>query len=314
MFSDCSNGTCDYRKTSFLDTDLIVIGGGGIIDTKFWALNEANIEEMRESKIPIAFLNVNIYQESLSNSQFIKKLFDLNASWWVRDKCTHDELKKLNFKVKFLPDILFTLKLENKNKINKKLLNIFLNYYAFKPAFDNDNVAAWIDMQSKCKELASYLDWLTTFGWNIQLVPCQSSQEIDDRVISSYIYGLCKNKSKISWISKPTSWRNIIKIIADSDLVISQRYHSSVASISLGIRFVDITHHSKNIELIKDASVTGASVLLKNLNKNNLIDATRYAEFNSNYKNNIINYKTNAMRLWRDFETDWDNFIISLEK
>lgn len=314
LFSDCSNGTFDYRKTSFLDTDLIVIGGGGIIDTKFWALNEANIEEMRESKIPIAFLNVNIYQESLSNSQFIKKLFDLNASWWVRDKFTHDELKKLNFKVKFLPDILFTLKLENKNKINKKLLNIFLNYYAFKPAFDNDNVAAWIDMQSKCKELASYLDWLTTFGWNIQLVPCQSSQEIDDRVISSYIYGLCKNKSKISWISKPTSWRNIIKIIADSDLVISQRYHSSVASISLGIRFVDITHHSKNIELIKDASVTGASVLLKNLNKNNLIDATRYAEFNSNYKNNIINYKTNAMRLWKDFETDWDNFIISLEK
>ena len=60
--------------------------------------------------------------------------------------------------------------------------------------------------------------------------------------------------------------------------------------------------------------MTGASVLLKNLNKNNLIDATRYAEFNSNYKNNIINYKTNAMRLWRDFETDWDNFIISLEK
>lgn len=93
MFSDCSNGTFDYRKTSFLDTDLIVIGGGGIIDTKFWALNEANIEEMRESKIPIAFLNVNIYQESLSNSQFIKKLFDLDASWWVRDKFTHDELK-----------------------------------------------------------------------------------------------------------------------------------------------------------------------------------------------------------------------------
>jgi polysaccharide pyruvyl transferase WcaK-like protein len=314
LFSDCSNGTFDYRKTSFLDTDLIVIGGGGIIDTKFWALSEANIEEMRKSKIPIVFLNVNIYQESLNNSQFVKSLFDLNASWWVRDKFTYDELKKLNFKVKFLPDILFTLKLENKNKINKKLLNIFLNYYAFKPAFDNENVAAWIDMQSKCKELASYLDWLTTFGWNIQLVPCQSSQEIDDRVISSYIYGLCKNKSKISWISKPTNWRNIIKIIADSDLVISQRYHSSVASMSLGIRFVDITHHSKNIELIKDASVTGASVLLKNLNKNNLIDATRYAEFNSNYKNNIINYKTNAMRLWRDFETDWDNFIISLEK
>ena len=73
LFSDCSNGTFDYRKTSFLDTDLIVIGGGGIIDTKFWALNEANIEQIRESKIPIAFLNVNIYQESLSNSQFIKK-------------------------------------------------------------------------------------------------------------------------------------------------------------------------------------------------------------------------------------------------
>ena len=95
LFSDCSNGTFDYRKTSFLDTDLIVIGGGGIIDTKFWALSEANIEEMRKSKIPIVFLNVNIYQESLNNSQFVKSLFDLNASWWVRDKFTHDELKKL---------------------------------------------------------------------------------------------------------------------------------------------------------------------------------------------------------------------------
>lgn len=314
LFSDCSNGTFDYQKFSFLDTDLVVIGGGGIIDNKFWALTENNLNLLKDSKIPVAFLNVNIYQESLNNINFMQNLLELNASWWVRDKFTYDQLKKLNFKVKYLPDILFSLNIENKNKINKKLLNIFLNYYAFKPAFDNENVSAWIDMQSKCKELASYLDWLTTFGWNIQLVPCQSSQEIDDRIISAYIYGLCKNKSKISWISKPTSWRGIIKIISDSDLVISQRYHSSVASMSLGVRFVDITHHAKNIELIKDASITGSSVYLKNLNKNNLIDATRYAEFNSNYKNNIINYKTNAMKLWKEFETDWNHFIMKLEK
>lgn len=314
LFSDCSNGTIDYKKSSFLDTDLVVMGGGGIIDNKFWALNETNMLLLKESKIPIAFINVNIYQESINNLSFMQNLLELDANWWVRDKFTFEQLKKLNFKVKYLPDILFSFNIENKNKINKKLLNIFLNYYAFKPAFDNENVSSWIEMQSKCKELASYLDWLTTFGWNIQLVPCQSSQEIDDRVISAYIYGLCKNKNKISWISKPTNWRGIIKIIADSDLVISQRYHSSVACMSLGVRFVDITHHAKNIELIKDASISGGSIALKNLNKNNLIDATRYAEFNSNYKNNIINYKTNAMKLWKDFEIDWNNFIMSLEK
>ena len=313
LYSDCTNGTLDYQKSSFLDSDVVVIGGGGIVDNKFWALNEVNLPKLKESGKPVVFLNVNIYNESLNNSQFISNLSDLNAKWWVRDKFSFESLKKLNFDVKYLPDILFSSKVENKNKINKKLLNIFLNYYAFKPAFDNENVASWIEMQSKCKELASYLDWLTTFGWNIQLVPCQCSQEIDDRIISSYIYGLCKNKSKISWISKPTNWRTILKIVSDSDLIISQRYHSSVAAMLCGVRFVDITHHAKNIELIKDASINASSISLKNLNKNNLIDATRYAEFNSNYKNNIINYRTNAMKLWKEFEIEWDNFIKDLE-
>lgn len=305
IYSDTSNlKVLNYKDHSHLLNDIIVIGGGGIIDKKFWALNDENIIKLKESNKKILFLNVNVYSEALKDAYFVENLKSLNALWWVRDKSSVDLLKNLNIQSNYLPDITFRKFIDNRTKSSKKLLNVFLNFYALKGLFDHDNVTNWIDCQSKARELASYFDWLTTFGWNIQFVPCQTVSEVDDRLISAYIYALCKNKNKISWISKPSNWRNIVKIIIDSDLVISQRYHSTAFAISHGVRVVDITHHAKNIEFLNDVGISQAGVELKSLNRKSLIEATKYAEHNTIYKNNLNNYKYLASQKWISFEKE----------
>lgn len=305
VYSDTSNlKVINYKDKSHLDNDLIVIGGGGIVDKKFWALNELNIEKLINSNKKILFLNVSVYSEAAKDGNFAESLRNLNAKWWVRDKSSVELLKSINILSNYLPDITFRKFTDNKPKANKKLLNIFLNFYALKGLFDHENVTLWLECQNKARELASYFDWLTTFGWNIQLVPCQTVSEVDDRLISSYIYALCKNKQKISWISKPNNWKNIIKIIIDSDLVISQRYHSTAFAMANGIRVVDITHHAKNIEFLNDIGISEAGVDLKTLSRKSLIEATKFAEHNVNYKNNVNNYKYLASQKWAVFEKE----------
>jgi polysaccharide pyruvyl transferase WcaK-like protein len=155
---------------------------------------------------------------------------------------------------------------------------------------------------------------LTTFGWNIQFVPCQTVADVDDRLISAYVYALCKNKNKISWISKPTNWKSIVKIILDSDLVISQRYHSTAFALCHGIRVVDITHHAKNIEFLNDVGISQAGVSLKTLERKSLISATNYAEHNMTYKNNVNNYKYLASQKWANFESELKSILESWSK
>lgn len=313
VYSDTANlKVYNYKNHSHLDNDIIVIGGGGIIDNKFWALSEDNLDKLNNKKI--IFLNVNIYNETIKNIDFMNKLKCLNAHWWVRDKSSVDLLSSVEIESNFLPDITFKNNVDNKNKTNKKLLNVFLNFYALKGLFDHDNVSNWVECQAKAHELASYFDWLTTFGWNIQFVPCQTASDVDDRLISAYIFGLCKNKQKINWISKPTNWKNIVKIIMDSDLVISQRYHSTAFAVANGIRVVDVTHHSKNIEFLKDVGIVQAGVSLKGLTRPSLIEATRYAEHNSNFKNNLNNYKLSGSQKWVDFELEWSKLVNSWSK
>jgi polysaccharide pyruvyl transferase WcaK-like protein len=313
VYSDTANlKVYDYKNHSHLDNDIIVIGGGGIVDNKFWALSEDNIDKLKNKKI--IFLNVNIYSEAAKNVDFMNKLKSLDALWWVRDKSSVDLLYSSGIASSFLPDVTFKNIVDNKNKTNKKLLNVFLNFYALKGLFDHDNVNNWVECQAQARELASYFDWLTTFGWNIQFVPCQTAFDVDDRLISAYIFGLCKNKQKINWISKPTNWKNIVKIIMDSDLVISQRYHSTAFAVANGIRVVDINHHSKNIEFLKDVGIVQAGVSLKGLTRSNLIEATKYAEHNSNFKNNLNNYKLYGSQKWFDFELEWNRLVDSWSK
>ena len=305
VYSDTSNlKVLNYNDHSPFVNDVIVIGGGGIVDKKFWALNDENILKLKNLNKKILFLNVNIYSEALKDIEFANNLKSLNALWWVRDKSSVELLNQCGIESIYLPDVTFRKFNDTRAKPNKKLLNVFLNFYALKGLFDHDNVTNWLECQAKSRELASYFDWLTTFGWNIQFVPCQTVSEVDDRLIGAYIYALCKNKNKISWMSKPSNWKNIVKIIIDSDLVISQRYHSTAFAISHGVRVVDITHHAKNIEFLSDVGITQAGVELKTLNRKNLIEATKYAEHNSIYKTNLNNYKYQASQKWVNFEKD----------
>ena len=101
VYSDTANlKVVNYKNNSHLDNDIIVIGGGGIIDNKFWALTDENIDKLKNKKI--IFLNVNVYSEAIKNIDFVNKLKSFDASWWVRDKNSVELLSSVGIKSTFL--------------------------------------------------------------------------------------------------------------------------------------------------------------------------------------------------------------------
>ena len=63
VYSDSSNlKVINYKNSSHLNNDIIVIGGGGIIDNKFWALQDENIDKLIASNKKIIFFSCSFFK------------------------------------------------------------------------------------------------------------------------------------------------------------------------------------------------------------------------------------------------------------
>src|SRR5579862_2933621 len=176
---------------SYLDKDVIIIGGGGIVDPNFWAFSNNRIEQIIKSRKPVYFLNVNVYPEGVSNSIFVNQLQQLNATWWVRDTYTQNLLLKNNIQSTFLPDITFRENIITPGDVNtdNKIVTVILNHNTLMPCFQDTNVHTWLEANNNMRIIAHHLDWLTNFGWTISIIPAQVATFIDDRIPAALIYG-----------------------------------------------------------------------------------------------------------------------------
>lgn len=292
-----TNGIAD---NSWLNSDLIIIGGGGIVDPKFWVLK--NMEALKGKNI--MFFNVSVYNHL--DSDFIVKLSGLNAKWYVRDTQSYDFLLQNGINSVLIQDIALSKPPIEKTQSTSKSLIFYPNVYAFAPEFiDNNSLTTeqWLKNKTNINSIAKFLDWMMSFGWVVTIAHAQISKLVDDRIVGGAIYGAINNKRNVNWVTNQLSYSEHIKLIQDSDFVISMRYHTSLLAILNGLPCIDIIHHAKNMSLWDDIKYNSNVVNFKNFDIDSLIQAAIASEKDTNYKLAISKYCSTA-------HFNWSNLIL----
>jgi polysaccharide pyruvyl transferase WcaK-like protein len=304
-YSDSANGNVinGYETQGHLKADLIVIGGGGIVNPKFWIFKKDGLNKLKQCSGKIIFLNVNVNAGDLSNANFTSGLKSLNAEWYVRDEYSISLLDKYGIKANFLPDITF-YKYQERENIPGKTLAVALNSYVLNDYFSCDK-----DLRARLfvNVLSKFLDWMVHFGWHVKFVPLQTSYDFDDRIIGGAVYNSMKSKSHAIWISERLSHEQVAKELYSSNLIISMRYHSSVVAAAAGVPFIDIMHHNKNKAFINDIQSLGIAMDYTCVSHENFVKITQYAENNKQYKESISMYRQKALASWENFAKELTN-------
>lgn len=304
VFSDCERTNIEngLLNKKHLQCDLVIIGGGGIINKNFWTFKNGGIDELINSKKEIIFLNVNVYKDILKENAFIEKLKLLNSKWWVRDFESQKNLSEIGIDSIVMPDIAFykTKRFVEKRE-NKKLI-FFPNHYPFFSSFTNLKTSDWLLAQKNIFLLADYFDWLIHFGWEITISFAQHGGSVDDRVIGAMIFAHVKNKNKINWDIIPVSWEEKIELIKKYELVLSMRYHTTLVAVMNGIPCIDIIHHDKNKYFWRDLQFINKSLNMYMLDSEQLCNSTNFFYNFSDYLNKIDEYCIKSTEKWTEFE------------
>jgi hypothetical protein len=262
VFSDRkSDESFCYKKVGPNKSDIIALGGGGIITQNFWYIKEGLYKYLRDDQ-KLILLNVNLTSESVPVLALLRDKISLAV---VRDRFSYDLALKFlmdESKVILASDISY---IYNVKKINEgytdslsdkkeKKVSVCLNSYIFKDYFSNDSRQR-IYAEKAIIEISEFLKWMKTFNHKIQLVPSQVDTEVNDNTIHGILNGYIGGANK--WIYTNEHIEHNLK---NSSLIISARYHTTLFAIKNSIPFIDITHHSKNSNLLKDLGLQEFSI------------------------------------------------------
>jgi polysaccharide pyruvyl transferase WcaK-like protein len=262
VFSDRkSDESFCYKKVGPNKSDIIALGGGGIITQNFWYIKEGLYKYLRDDQ-KLILLNVNLTSESVPVLALLKDKISLAV---VRDRFSYDLALKFlmdESKVILASDISY---IYNVKKINEgytdslsdkkeKKVSVCLNSYIFKDYFSNDSRQR-IYAEKAIIEISEFLKWMKTFNHKVQLVPSQVDTEVNDNTIHGILNGYIGGANK--WIYTNEHIEHNLK---NSSLIISARYHTTLFAIKNSLPFIDITHHSKNSNLLKDLGLQEFSI------------------------------------------------------
>lgn len=292
------NGMKDH---SFLDSDLIVIGGGNIIGQGFWAFKDGMIERLPKDG-RVVFLNVGLTKDYLLDEVFSRQLNQLNATWWVRDSESIDILSNLGISANFLPDISLTLGTQLESQKEANTIGVLLNAYPMNDLFNHNNVYIHQRAHQFARVLAHHLDWMASFGWKIQLLPCHVSKQVDDRLIAAVIVGYMQNKKAVTWHTEYKPWQDLAVDIGKFEIVFSMRYHASTTAYASKTRFVDLIHHDKNRQFVRYTGLEHNAVNIWTATHDDLIAATAAAEATNTETWDKCHL---ALDLWNEFDKSW---------
>jgi len=317
VFSDKSADGIENAAVSrgHLDCDVIVIGGGGIINPDFWVFKGDGLTKLKAAQKPIAFVNVNVTAELLNNTSFAEELKNLKAKWWVRTRQSADILAGIGIAASLVPDISFRPGVvpSNNRLLGKKKMSVFLNSYVFNDLTHNTDVNQFVQALHNCRIIAQFCDWMTKFGWNVSFLSAHTAKVVDDRIPSAFVFGTMEQKNEAQWVAEPQTWDELIKEISNSDLVVSMRFHSTTTALAAGVPCIDITHHAKNKSLLEEIGLLPISAEYSELTRASLVKAAQYAENSPAYITKVNAYCSEAATRWELFDREWNTFLNNIE-
>lgn len=245
-----------------LPFDLVVLGGGDIINDYF--LSNERIQEFRTyfADIPIVFLSVGISYPSLL------PLMDIGDAFYIRNEIDYKDVKERfgNDCVSYIPDVSFLINKETSlNTYHKTTTSISKIGVCF-PYTWFANVA--VDNNSFYQELVSLLSILAQ-KYQLYLIPFDVSpnQDNSDLLLLSKLRESLQsdpNFQKISFMDSnlPIDMNRMIDYFKSLDCVIASRYHSVLLSMFTETPFIAL-YSTRKVDNIK--SELNSQDILQNL-------------------------------------------------
>lgn len=234
-----------------LDDEVICIGGGGIVTPSYYMLTPTMISHIVAQGKKVLFFNVNLTQESVP---ILKAMVPVQCFWVVRDKYSIDLLESHGHIGVLAADIAFNhFAKYPKADSHRRVISVCCNDYVFHSFFGTD-VNKKQHAERAYYVLRDFLRWMMDFNWDVQFIPAQVDRKVNDVLTNGVLYGMLGNSG--TW---HTTEDGILEALSKSNLIISTRYHVSLFALAARIPLIDITHHSKNKNLLEETGLSGIS-------------------------------------------------------
>ena len=258
----------DILWKTYLDADIVITGhngifgvGGGLGAPLYFMPFYIPLFSKLLGK-PVVFYGSSISPSKIkiikACMRFVLNRMDLIT---LREEQTYKDLKKMNIKNKMmfvLPDPAFLLKPENFQRVEEIMLLedigkeanplIGITITRIRASFINLDLGEFEKKyQYHIRVVASIIDKLVEqINANIVFIPhCIGlSKDLDDRIVSSDIYTLCKNKGKVKVITTEYTAEELKGLIGKCDLFIGERIHSVIGAISMGVPSLAVSQAS----------------------------------------------------------------------
>lgn len=282
----------DYKDGFNYEADLNIIGGGGIVTPNFWFFKQGLDKKLKDGS-KLGLLNVNLTSESIP---LLRAINDKLSFAVVRDYASFELINNIrshgsNFKVLVAPDVSF-LRSKIETVDDEKYVSICLNSYVLNNYFSQDR-RKQIYAEKFLTELSSFLIWVKSFGHKIQLIPSQVDREINDNRASALLDGMIGGADNWIYDNEFTEL-----YLAYSNLVISMRYHTTLAAVKYGIPFIDISHHSKNLNFLKENKLDDLSIDYWSCSLEQLKETANKAKYSSQIPAISKHYSVSSIEAW----------------
>lgn len=239
------------------DNNPIIMGGGDIVYKKWIDL----IKNKPNKK--------HLVSVSLSSCDCITELNNIFDQIIVRDIESFNKLKSIGVdKVKLYPDLAFCLKGDkeygkklikelfekSRHDLYDKLIVVVVNSYLISKT---DGLAREeLSFQKFAMDLATICDDTPA---SFLFIPFSCNPPFDDRCSNSWISSKCKFWKKNLVVYDQLTPHQILSIFTAADYAITSRLHASIFSIISHTPFYDVTHHSKNMNMLKTFNLEDCS-------------------------------------------------------
>lgn len=222
-----------------------------------------------------------------------KDVFSKAKDICLRDKKSYELVKDIK-KVRYAPDVVFSLDVDNYKDIieKKKVIISVINIDDKIKQMVNPNKEKYYQM------INNFINKFTTEGYEVELFSFCSAEK-DDIAIKELLTQNC-NYSKVKSFYYDGNVDSALKELASAQVIIGTRFHANVLGMLLNKAVIPIIYNDKTRELLKDLSFEGKYVDLDCIDE---FDINEIDEDNLKYRVNIDKFKQDSVNHFKVLDT-----------
>jgi len=265
LFPEWSFTFFDKVPINWKEFDALFVGGGSFLDKQLDRINDV--------KIPTAFIGVGVESNTHPYNIEAMKRAKIVVARHPNPYGYH------------APDLVFASNLPKYQCERDQITVLVNNHFSPHPNCEEWKLRWW---DCYAVEMAQALDiMIKRTGLPIHFYPMCLNPHVDDRRAAAYIIDRMVKKEATVFHCIDPSERDLVRLIARSKVVVTQRFHGMVYSALLGTRFVGINGHQKMSSLAKELDwkamspyygFTVSSFLTAIDNSHDISGVTKYCE------------------------------------